>query len=217
MAACDRGPYSVDCKVLSVLIGVDQLSLFERRAGIYRLDDQRLKFRDIGKYGWPHVVIPAYDYKVEKLAEPFEGIRFSNNNRDVQVVVFRMSLAAMRKHLSSAAKAEVYERYKNASAFQLIERALGLSSGTAQFCAGNPETSVGMFMASSVLPVNGRLTHVYKLSKPEALLLVAAEGHRSMIELIFPGSQDIDSLDYVMVLAPESILIKILGALKEQP
>ena len=71
-------------------------------------------------------------------------------------------------------------------------------------------------MASIILPIDGRLTHVYHLTNPEALLLVEATGERRHLEFIFPSAKDIDTLDYVMVLAPEAVINEILSALKKQ-
>lgn len=216
VTAEDRGPFLVDCKILYSLVSTDQVSPFERMVGIYQLDKKKIKLRDVRKYGWSHVVIPAYDYDtVQKFSEPFEGTTFIIKKKDVSVSIYSRTYLTMRRQLSKVVSADVYKMYRETPLFSFLNSSLGLYVGESDFCAGVPEKSVSMFMASVVLPINGRLTHVYQLNDPEALLLVAATGKKTTARFIFPNPENIDTLDYVMVHAPEAYINEILNALKK--
>jgi hypothetical protein len=217
IVACEeRGPFLVDCKLLSILVRTDEPSKFDRVVGSYQLDKKKMKLRGVRKYGWSHVVIPAYDYDaVQKFNEPFEGIRFSAKKNDVGVSVYSMTYSTMRQELSKVISAELCKTYREKQFFSFLDDSLGLDVGESDFCAGIPEKSVRMFMASVVLPIGGGKTHVYRLTNPEALLLVAATGKKTTAEFIFPSPKNIDTLDYVMVHAPEAYIIKIVNALKK--
>jgi hypothetical protein len=219
VVACkDSGPFLVDCQMLSLLAGTDEPSKFERVAGSYQLDKKKLKLRGVRKYGWPHVVIPAYDYDaVQKFNEPFDRITFSVKKNDVGVSVYSRTYSTMRQELSKVISAELYKTYREKPFFSFLDISLGLDSGESDFCAGIPEKSVRMFMTSVVLPVGGGKTHVYRLTNPEALLLVGAAGRKTQADFIFPSPKNIDTLDYVVVLAPESYIMEILNALKKGP
>jgi hypothetical protein len=211
----ERGPFVVDCKLLSSLVGIDQLSKFERIAGSYQLDKKKLKLRDVNKYGWSHVVIPDYNYDIiQKFNEPFQRTEFSVKNKNVTVSVFSRSYSSTRQQLSKVVSAETYAMYREKPFFSYLDNALGLYVGKSNFCADMPEISISMFMASGVLPIYGDLTHVYRLKNPDALLLVPATGKKTAVYFIFPNSENRDTIDYVMVHAPEADIIEIVNALK---
>ena len=162
------------------------------------------------------MVIPVYDYDaVQRFSNPFKGIKFSVKKNDVQVTVFSVTHAPLRQHLSTVISNEVYEIYGEKPLFSLLDTSLGVDVDVSKFCAGIHEKAVSMFMASVVLPINGRLTQVYRLIDPNGLLLVQATGRKTMVQLIFPSTKNIDTLDYVWVHAPESVIIEILSALEK--
>lgn len=211
----NQGPFLVDCKALSLIVGIDHLSLFERVNGTYQINKKKFRLQGLGKHGWPNVVIPAYDYdSVQRFSDPFEGIKFSVKKKDINVVVFSRTHATLRRHLSTVISEEVYRAYGTKPLFSLLDNSLGINVDESRFCAGDPEKAVGMFMASVVLPVSAGSTQVYRLVNPDGLLLVRSSGSRTTAKLIFPGARDIDTIDYVLVDAPEAVSV-MLDALEK--
>lgn len=212
--ASDNKFFSHDCGDLINLVGIDQLAKFKRVNGVYRIDTKSLKWLNMAKYGWPGVFIPPYNYGDAELFEkPFKGVAFEDQAIGISVRVYRIQ-QTIRRSLYAVTKpngrAIFNENYKNKSMFSFLDDNLGVVVDGFSCSETNLNRAFSMIMSAVVLPENAGLTHVYRLTNPEALLLVSAVGEPTSLTLIFPNSADIDTLDYVSIGAGERYIADIV-------
>jgi len=210
----DGDLYRVPCNELSALLGVENLSKFERVRGSYSIDPVTLKWRDLIKDGWPHVVIPDYKYgPVHALDPPFKGFRLVDKSNEIDVIVDTVS-SSQRTHLSSVVSSSVFNTFRDKPLFSFLEEALGVYVDGFSCRTTDVGRSVSMFMSAEVLPIDGRTTRVYRLTDPKALLLVPTTGELRRVQLIFPDEKNMDVLNYVRIWASEVGIQAILRSIR---
>ena len=223
-ATREGDPLQPACDLIAKIHGIEKLSKFERAKGSYRFDSSKIKLRDLSKDGWPHVVIPSYEFGPSTAVEsPYKGLKFSDESRDVTLSVTARP-SDLKQYLQRVTSAAVFEKNKRRSAYTFLEEALGVYvEGFSCYAVGgrsvaiDNDKSVAMFMSVNVLPFGGRPTEVYRLNEPRALLLVAkAIDERQRLEMIFPHEKDLDSVYWVLVFAPQTEIESILRALKPE-